>query len=347
MTKVGIVGIGFMGMIHFLSYRRVKGAKVVAICEQDKTRLAGDWRSIKGNFGPQGEMMDLAGIERYQSIDDLVADKNVELVDICLPTAAHPATAIKALAAGKHVFCEKPIALTTTDAKKMVAAAEKARKQLAIGHVLPYFAEFGFVLKAATSKKYGKLLGGSFKRITADPLWLKNYYDPKIIGGPLLDLHIHDAHFIRLLFGMPQAVFSVGRMRGEVVEFFNSTFVYPDRSLAVTATSGAINQQGRSFTHAFEVHFEKATVIYDMAVVDGKAELPTPLTVLRHDGKVERPPLAAGDATDAYVAEIQEVLKCIRSGKPSGILSGDLARDAVVLCQKQAESVASGRLVKV
>jgi predicted dehydrogenase len=347
MTKVGIVGIGFMGMIHFLSYRRVKGAKVTAICEQDKARLAGDWRSIKGNFGPQGEMMDLAGIAKYESIDDLVADANVDLVDICLPTAGHPATAIKALAAGKHVFCEKPIALTTVDAKKMVAAADKAKKQLAIGHVLPYFAEFGFVLKAATSKKYGKLLGGNFKRITSDPLWLRNYYDPKVIGGPLLDLHIHDAHFIRLLFGMPQAVFSVGRMRGEVVEFFNSTFVFEDRSLAVTATSGAIDQQGRSFTHGFEVHFEKATILYDMAVIDGKAETPMPLSVLRHDGKVERPQLAAGDPTDAYVAEIQEVLKCIRAGKPSAILSGELARDAVVLCHKQSESVKSGRLVKI
>ncbi|MEX0585005.1 MAG: Gfo/Idh/MocA family oxidoreductase, partial [Pirellulales bacterium] len=119
MLKVGIAGIGFMGMIHYLSYQRVKGARVVALCEQDKTRLAGDWRSIQGNFGPRGEIMDLSGVAKYEDLDQLLADKNIDLVDICLPTAAHAPTATKALAAGKHVFCEKPIALTTGEANKM------------------------------------------------------------------------------------------------------------------------------------------------------------------------------------------------------------------------------------
>ena len=54
MIRVGIAGIGFMGMIHYLAYQKFKGVKVAAICETDRTRLAGDWRTIKGNFGPQG-----------------------------------------------------------------------------------------------------------------------------------------------------------------------------------------------------------------------------------------------------------------------------------------------------
>ena len=60
MINVGIAGIGFMGMIHYLAYQKIRGVKVRAICEQDPKRLAGDWRTIKGNFGPQGEMMDLS-----------------------------------------------------------------------------------------------------------------------------------------------------------------------------------------------------------------------------------------------------------------------------------------------
>ena len=52
MLRIGIAGIGFMGMIHFLSYRKVPGAKVRALCETDEKRLAGDWRGIQGNFGP-------------------------------------------------------------------------------------------------------------------------------------------------------------------------------------------------------------------------------------------------------------------------------------------------------
>ena len=74
MLRVGIAGLGFMGMIHYLSYQKVSGTEVVAICETDATRLAGDWTSIKGNFGPPGEMMDLGEIARYSDSSELLAD---------------------------------------------------------------------------------------------------------------------------------------------------------------------------------------------------------------------------------------------------------------------------------
>src|SRR5262245_43532229 len=65
MIRIGIVGIGFMGMIHYLAARKLKGAKVTAICSRDPKKLAGDWRSIRGNFGPPGELMDLSKIKKY------------------------------------------------------------------------------------------------------------------------------------------------------------------------------------------------------------------------------------------------------------------------------------------
>ena len=74
MINVGIAGIGFMGMIHYLAYQRIRGAKLVAVCEQDSKKLAGDWRSIKGNFGPSGELVDLSGMAKYSHLEDLVAD---------------------------------------------------------------------------------------------------------------------------------------------------------------------------------------------------------------------------------------------------------------------------------
>src|SRR4029079_14628896 len=101
-----------------------------------------------------------------------------------------------------------------------------------IGHVLPFFPEYAFAYKAVASGKYGKLLGGHFKRIISDPLWLKDFYDPHKIGGPMFDLHVHDAHYIRLLCGMPRAVSTSGRMRGPVAEFFTSQFQFADEQLA-------------------------------------------------------------------------------------------------------------------
>src|SRR5690606_3298940 len=106
------------------------------------------------------------------------------------------------------------------------------------------------------------------------------------IGGPMLDLHIHDAHFIRLLYGMPTGVSSTGRMRGEVAEFFTSQFQFEDQNLSVTATSGVIRQQGRSFTHGYEIHLEKATILYDFSVIGDEPKTTTPATLLTADGKV-------------------------------------------------------------
>ncbi len=346
MVKVGIAGIGFMGMIHYLAYQKVRGVKVTALCETDKKRLAGDWRSIQGNFGPRGTKMDLSGIAKYENLDDMLADENVDMVDICLPPALHPPMAISALKAGKHVLSEKPIALSPADAKQMVSASTKARRLLMIAHVLPFFPEYQFAYKTIVSGKYGKLLGGNFKRIISDPLWIPDFYNPEKVGGPMLDLHIHDAHYIRLVCGMPTQVSTVGTMRGEVLERFSSQFRFADPEVAVTASSGVINQQGRPFTHAYEIYLEKATLLFDYASI-GKQDQLTPVSVLQENGKVQRPNLGSGDPIDAFKAELTEAVRAVRTGVPSPLLAGELARDAVVLCQKQTDSCQRGRPVKV
>src|SRR5262245_48556194 len=121
MVRIGIVGIGFMGMIHYLAARKLHGAQVTALCSRDKKKLDGDWTSIQGNFGPRGEQMDLGGIKKYARLEDMLADKDIDLIDVCNPTHLHPETALKALAAGKHVLVEKAIALEAKDADAMVA----------------------------------------------------------------------------------------------------------------------------------------------------------------------------------------------------------------------------------
>jgi len=347
MIRVGIAGLGFMGMIHYLAYQKIKGVKVAAMCEQDRTRLGGDWRTIKGNFGPAGTMMDLSSVAKYEQLEEMLADKSLDMIDICLPPAAHAPVAIAALKAGKHVFCEKPIALKAGDGVRMVKAADTAGKLLMIGQVLPFFPEYAFAHQAIKSGKYGKLLGGNFKRVISDPLWLKNFYDPDKVGGPMLDLHVHDAHFIRLVCGMPRAVFTTGRMRGDVAEYFTSQFLFDDPSLVVTATSGVIQQQGRAFCAAYEIQLEKATVLYDFSVLDGQPVLATPLTVLTAKGKVERPTMKSSDPVDSFVAELTEATRAVKSGERSALLDGELARDAVTLCERQTVSLAKQKLVPV
>jgi predicted dehydrogenase len=346
--RIGLVGIGFMGWIHYLAYQKLRGVKLAAICTRNQKRLAGDWRGIQGNFGPPGEEVDLKGVAKYSELEQLLADDSIDAVDLCLPPHLHASAATQALNAGKHVFVEKPMALTTAECDRMVQAAKKAGKQVLVGHVLPFFPEFAAALKLVRSGKYGKPLGGYFKRVISDPLWIKDFYDPRQVGGPLVDLHVHDAHFIRLLFGMPTGLVSQGRMRGEVVEYCSTQFQFTDPSLVVSAASGVINQQGRPFTHAFEIHLEKATLFYEFAALADGQNVLTPLTVLDSKGKVERPAMPAGDPSlSAFEAEIKEFATAVKNNKPSPILSGELARDAIALCHKQTESVRKGKPVKV
>ncbi|MDR0392217.1 MAG: Gfo/Idh/MocA family oxidoreductase, partial [Planctomycetaceae bacterium] len=137
MLRVGIHGLGFMGMMHYLSYQQIEDVKVVAICEVSEERRRGDWRSIKGNFGPQGTQMDLTGVSTYADSADLFNDSSVDVVDICLPPGMHSSAAVGALSAGKHVVCEKPISLTVEDAENMVNVAENNGKLFMVAQVLP------------------------------------------------------------------------------------------------------------------------------------------------------------------------------------------------------------------
>src|SRR5262249_31738669 len=128
MVRIGIVGVGFMGMIHYLAAQKLSAARVHAICTRDPKKLSGDWTSIRGTFAPAGPHMTLGDIKRYPEFDQLLADPDIALVDICTPTHLHPSMAIAALQAGKHVLVEKAIALTVTDADAMVAAARNANR---------------------------------------------------------------------------------------------------------------------------------------------------------------------------------------------------------------------------
>ncbi len=338
MIKVGIAGIGFMGWIHYLAYQSAADVEVVAICSRNSGKRAGDWSSIKGNFGPPAGQVDLAGVQVYETLDEMLADPNVDLVDLCSPPAAHLAGILAAAKAGKHVFCEKPLSLTLADCDQAVKACQQQQVQLFVGHVLPFFTEYLFALQAVQDERYGKLLGGSFKRVVSDPTWLTDFYDPNVVGGPLLDLHVHDAHFIRLLFGMPTAVHSVGRKRGQVVSYCQSVFEFGDAEYCVGASSGVIDQQGRPFNHAYEIHFEQATLQFEFAAFADQAEA-MPLKVLLADGSVERPELGDGDPVFAFEREVAELVSCLEAGKVSEILDATLARDAIEICQMQAEQV--------
>src|SRR5947208_219594 len=82
----GVVGIGFMGRIHYLASQRLAGAKVAAVCTRDPAKRAGDWRNTRGNFGPEPGRVDLSGVKAYAALDQLLADPDIDMVDVCAVT---------------------------------------------------------------------------------------------------------------------------------------------------------------------------------------------------------------------------------------------------------------------
>ena len=194
MTRIGIIGIGFMGYTHFEAAKALNGGRVTAIATRNPKKLAGDWNGIQGNFGPPAGNVDLTDVACYEDYKELLADPNIDLVDICLPTDMHEKVVLEAIAAGKPTLVEKPIAIDLEAADRMVSAAEAATVPLLVGHVLPFFPEFAFAAATIKSGQYGKLKAAHLKRVISKPDWSEGIADFRKLGGWGIDLHIHDNH---------------------------------------------------------------------------------------------------------------------------------------------------------
>jgi len=341
MVHIGIVGLGFMGMTHFRGIRSVRGGKVAALCSRDPAKLRGDWRGIRGNFGEPGGVEDLSDVRTYERIADILADPAIDLIDICLPTSLHCDVALQALRAGKHVLVEKPISLDLREADRMVRKAAEAGRRLMVAHVLPFVPEYAYLIKVVGNGAHGALLGAHFRRTLSlsSPTALQRNLAQR--GGPGIDLHIHDTHYVHLLCGMPDTVCSSGHLVEErYAQYLSTLYRFQDRpDLSVTCVSGAVAQPGRGFTHGFEAYLEKATVAYDSAS--------TPLSVFPADGTVRRPRLGRGDPVVAFTREIQAAVDAVSRGTEVAELSGERAADALRLCLKEIESVRRRRAAPI
>ncbi len=343
MVQIGIAGVGFMGMIHYLAAGRLEAgaARVRAVCSRDPKKRAGDWTGIRGNFGPPGEVMDLTGVRAYAALEELLADPEIDLIDVCLPTDQHFTAARQALRAGKHVLVEKPLTLAVDEAATLVEEADRAGRLLMVAHVLPFFPEFRFAHEYMRSEAGGRVLAAHFDRVISQPDWSSAIADPGKTGGPVVDLHIHDTHFFNLLWGLPAAVTSRGVVdRFGHVQHAATQYHYPaDRGPGcVTCVSGAICMKGRPFIHGFEIFMERATLLFHAGI--------QPLTLLNDDGEVQPLQLpGSGDPVDAFADELLTAVMGVLNQAPPDLLRADLARDALILCRKEEESIRAGRTV--
>lgn len=358
MVRIGIIGIGFMGWTHFAGATKInaqgkpagsklKGGAITAICTRSPNKLSGDWTSIQGNFGPRAPKLDLTKISAYDNYQELLADPEIDLIDVCLPNDQHEAVTIAALQAGKHVLVEKPISTEIKSAERMVAAAKKSGKLLMVAQVLPFFPEFQFAAECVSSQKYGKLLAAHFRRVIAPPKWSDDMSNFRKLGGWGIDLHIHDNHFISLIGGTPTQVTARGLLEDGLVNHVHTQYVFEDPGLTISSVSGGIAAEGLAFAHGYEMYFEKATLLLSAGTIGGQWCVDRPLTLI-HGNKVTSPKLkGGGEWCSAFTAELQTAVDAVKTGEVPRLLSGELARDALRVCVAEAKSIATGKPAKV
>src|SRR3712207_2179881 len=186
--RVGVIGAGFIGAIHLGAYANMPEVEVVGVADtRPDTAAAG---------------AALVGARAYSSYEDLVVTEDVEVVDVCLPTAYHRELALTAARAGKHVILEKPIARTLEDAEAILEAFSGTENRLFVGHVVRFFPEYTKIKEMMEAGELGTV--GVARTSRRSPFltgWNDWYADWRISGGALLGLGFHHFPFLRWSLG--------------------------------------------------------------------------------------------------------------------------------------------------
>lgn len=272
MLKIGIVGCGFMGGMHAACYN------ALAALDVQVTALA----DPRTEFAKK-----LAGKETiiYETGMDLIANADVDVVDICLPTDLHAAHAVAAMRAGKHVFIEKPITLDEADMDLLLKTEAETGVKVQVGQVIRHWSEYAWLKGVVDAGTYGSVLSAVFKRLSALPQWASEGWllDPARSGGVAVDMHVHDTDFVRYLLGEPEQIKSQAyRDENGVIQHIMSLFSYGGR-VAVSVEACWDYPQSFPFTADYRVKFEHAVAVLRSGV----------LTVYPNGGEPFHPALAA------------------------------------------------------
>lgn len=198
-------------------------------------------------------------VKRYADYKEMLANEEIDIVIVCVPTFLHAEVAIYALQTGHHVLCEKPMSLKYEDCVKMCEAAKAADKKLMIGQSVRFGAQSKYIKKLIEDGTYGKVKSALFQRKSAPPTWgWDNWYmDYNRSNGAIMDFHIHDVDFARCAFGEPKKVSCCTADVYSGKDIVHSRLVYDDFSVMCI---GDWSREGLPFERYWQVSFEKATV---------------------------------------------------------------------------------------
>lgn len=198
-VRVGVIGMG-MGRNHAVHFRDCPQAELIAICDADPGRLAEKAHELHPH-------------RTYTQYEELLADPEIDAVSVALPNFLHAPVTLAALEAGKHVLCEKPLAMNTPEAERMVETARRLGRTLMV-HFNTRFHPASMALKRAIDE------GALGHVYFAKTLWHRKRGIPGIGGwftrkemsggGALIDLGVHRLDLALWLMGYPRPVSVTG-----------------------------------------------------------------------------------------------------------------------------------------
>ena len=337
-VNVAVIGCGFMGLTHIKAYRKLRGARIAAICDAFRLPKDGDFSNIHGNIGDdQAVKLDMSQVKAFTDYRQAIDDPEIDLIDICVHTGLHPEIAVAALQAGKHVVCEKPMCRDSQAGRQMVDAEAASKAYLLPAMCIRFWPEYAYVRKAIREGTFGKCYAARFRRVAEPPGWSQNIFlDGAKSGGAILDLHIHDADFVQFCFGRPKAVYAAGytKISGAIDHVVAN---YTVEGGAIVQAEGAwAMAPGFGFNMAYTVNFEDATVDYDLA---------RGADALRLYVKGQAPQTVRCEGGDGYIGELQYMVDCIQQGQAPELVTGKDGLSAVEICEAELKSIQTGKIV--
>ncbi len=311
-----------MGGVHLNAYAGIPEVEVVGVADAHiESAMAG---------------AKLVGARPYASYEELVAAEDVEVVDVCLPTAFHRDLAVRAAGEGKHVILEKPIARTIEDAQEILEAFSGYGPRLFVGHVVRFFPEYVGIKEKIDAGNLGTV--GVVRTSRRSPFllgWNDWYADWRVSGGVLLDLVIHDFDFLRWALGEVERVYARGMLGREYnrLDYVLATLRF--ESGAIAHVEGHWGYPG-PFNYSIEVAGSSALLTVDSTE-------PAPLELIGEaSAQGEVPDLASGKSP--YEKELEHFVHCISTGEEPIVQAQD-ACEALRISLAATESVLTGKPV--
>jgi predicted dehydrogenase len=340
-VRVGVAGLGFMGATHIAAYQAAAKAgfpcRLVAVADRKASRRKGELWDVGGNavsdVSAQQLAFDPKEVRGHETADALIADPNVDLISICTRTDTHVDLAIKAMNAGKHVLVEKPVALKPEDVRKVVETSKSTGKLAMPAMCMRFWPAWKWLKERIDDRAFGACHSATFQRLASQPNWSPFYSDGKRSGGALVDLHIHDADFVRWCFGAPRSVTSAGRVGPTgAVDHVTTLYHYEKGPAHVVAEGGWDQAVGFAFRMRYVVVFDKATADFDLTR--------DPQLLLCQNGQSHPVEL---DAISGYDGEIRHLVSAIASGKTNLLATMEDAVRVTELLNAEERSALSPR----